>query len=206
MDYPRADRNLSTRLSEVTKTPVRLDGNGNPPHIVVTLLDDELFRCPFIMMTEPGGAYFDAREAEQLRTYLLKGGFLWADDSWGSLAWDWWVRQIQKALAPHEYPIVDLSMDHPIFHSLFDIDDVPQTPNVGLWVTAHRTSERGPDSPKTPPRGILDREGRVMVFMTHNTDFGDSYEEESVSPDYFRNHSMTGYTIGIDVLLYAMSH
>ena len=89
---------------------------------------------------------------------------------------------------------------------MFDIDDVPQTPNVGLWVSSHITSERGADSPKTPPRGIVDKNGRVMVFITFNTDFGDAYEEEAVSPDYFKNHSIAGYRIGVDILLYAMTH
>lgn len=206
VDYPRADQNLSDRLGELTRTDIHRDNQGNANHVVVTLLDEELFKCPFVMMTEPGGAYFDQEEAARLREYLLKGGFLWSDDSWGSIAWDWWSRQIQKALPPPEYSIVDLKMDHQIFHTLFDIDDVPQTPNVGLWVNAHQTSERGADSPKTPARGIMDGRGRLVVFMTHNTDFGDSYEEESLSPDYFRNHSVKGYALGIDILLYAMTH
>jgi hypothetical protein len=206
VDYPRADQNLSDRFGELTKVDIHRDAQGAANHIVVTLLDDELFRCPFVMMTEPGGAYFDQEEAARLREYLLKGGFLWSDDSWGSLAWDWWTRQIQKALPPPEYRIVDLEMDHQVFHTLFDIDEMPQTPNVGLWVNAHQTSERGFDSPRTPARAIMDGHGRIMVFMTHNTDFGDSYEEESLSPDYFRNHSVKGYAIGIDLLLYAMTH
>src|SRR5207253_6676995 len=125
-----------------------------------------------------------------LRTYLLKGEFLWADDFWGSHAWDWWQGQIGKALPRAEYPIVDLPMDHPIYHTLFNIDHVPQIPNIGLWLSAHATSERGADSAEAHARAILDHAGRVMVFMTHNTDFGDAYEEESVSPDYFRRFSM----------------
>ncbi len=98
VDYPRADENLSQRLSELTKIPVTVDADGRPTHIVVALTDPELFNCPFVMMTEPGGAYFDDQEAAQLRTYLLKGGFLWADDFWGSYAWMWWAGQIGKAL------------------------------------------------------------------------------------------------------------
>ena len=50
------------------------------------LTDPLLYHCPFVMMTEPGGAYFDEAEAAQLRDYLLKGGFLWADDFWGEYA------------------------------------------------------------------------------------------------------------------------
>src|SRR5512138_2315332 len=63
VDYPRADVNLSIRLSELTKTHISRDGSGEPNHVVVRLTDDELFQCPFIMMTEVGAVHFDADEA-----------------------------------------------------------------------------------------------------------------------------------------------
>lgn len=206
VDYPRADENLSIRLSELTKTPITRDEDGTPTHIVVPLTDPELFECPFIMMTEPGGSYFDDREAGQLRTYLLKGGFLWADDFWGRYAWDWWAVQIAKALPPDQYPIRDVPLNHPVFHTLFDIPQVPQIPNIGLWLRARLTSERGEDSAEPHWRAIADDAGRLMVVMTHNTDFGDAYEREARSPTYFQRFSVPGYAIGIDVLLYAMTH
>jgi hypothetical protein len=83
VDYPRSDLNLSFRLAELTKTPISHDATGEIRHIIIRLTDPELYRCPFVMMTEPGGAYLDAEEAAALRDYLLKGGFLWADDFWG---------------------------------------------------------------------------------------------------------------------------
>ena len=186
--------------------PVMEEEEGTPVSVVVRLTDEELFQCPFIMMTEPGGAYFDEQEAKQLRTYLLKGGFLWADDFWGSAAWSWWASQIGKALPSSEYPIQELSIEHPIFHTLFDAKEVPQIPNIGLWVTSHETSERGADSAEAHARAIVDHRGRIMVLMTFNTDFGDAYEREGESPDYFRRFSIPAYGIGVDVLLYAMTH
>src|SRR4029077_6526352 len=74
VDWPRADENLSIRLSELTRIPVSMDGEKQPRHLLVRLSDPELTRCPFVMMTEPGGASFDEREAAGLRNYLLKGG------------------------------------------------------------------------------------------------------------------------------------
>ena len=133
VDYPRADENLSIRLMELTKAPVTQDGEGNPYPVIVRLTDPSLFRCPFIMMSEPGGSYFSNEEAANLRAYLLKGGFLWVDDFWGSRAWRNWENQIGKALSPAEYPIVDLAVDHTMFRMLFPIDTLPQIPNVGLW-------------------------------------------------------------------------
>src|SRR5215211_4372327 len=54
VDYPRADINLSIRLSELTKTRISLDNRDEPKHVVIRLTDPELFQCPFIMMTEVG--------------------------------------------------------------------------------------------------------------------------------------------------------
>ena len=206
VDYPRADENLSIRLSQLTRIPVTTVGEGDPVHLVLRLTDAELFQCPFVMMTEPGGADFDDQEAAQLRTYLMKGGFLWADDFWGSRAWAWWSSQIAKALPPAEYPIVEVPLDHPMFHTVFDVKEIPQIPNIGLWVTAHITSERGADSAEPHARAIMDKKGRVMVFMTFNTDFGDAFERETESPDYFQRFSVPAYQIAADVLVYALTH
>jgi hypothetical protein len=206
VDYPRADENLSIRLMELTKTRVTQDGEGNPYPVIVRLTDPSLFRCPFLMMSEPGGSYFNETEAANLRAYLLKGGFLWVDDFWGSRAWRNWENQIGKSLSPSEFPIVDLTVDHTMFRMLFPVQSLPQIPNVGLWRMERRTSERGADSDELHVRGIQDRHGRVIVLMTHNTDFGDAYERESDDPSYFHNFSVKGYAIGIDVLLYAMTH
>ena len=207
VDYPRADENLSIRLSQLTKIPVTTrGGEGDPFHVVLRLTDADLFQCPFVMMTEPGGADFDAEEVAQLRLYLMKGGFLWADDFWGSRAWAWWSSQIEKALPPEEYPIIDLPLDHPIFHTLFDVKEIPQIPNIGLWVTSHLTSERGADSAEAHARAIVDKKGRVMVFMTFNTDFGDAFERESESADYFQRFSVRAYEIAADVIVYALTH
>ena len=121
VDYPRADINMSIRLSELTKTTVGFAGPEDPKHVVIRLTDPTLFQCPFIMMTEVGAAYFSDAEAEALRNYLLKGGFLWADDFWGEYAWEVWAEQIGKALPPAQYPPKDLPRDHPLFRSIFDI-------------------------------------------------------------------------------------
>ncbi len=84
VDYPRADINMSIRLSELTKTKVSFAAPDEPNHLVVQLTSEALFQCPFVMMTEVGAAYLDEAEAKALRDYVTKGGFLWADDFWGS--------------------------------------------------------------------------------------------------------------------------
>jgi hypothetical protein len=159
------------------------------------------------MMTEVGAASLGADEAAQLRVYLDKGGFLWADDFWGSYAWDWWVAQLRKALPATEYPIVDITPDHPLFRALFDVKATPQIPSISFWAgSGGGTSERGEESAVVHTRGIFDRHGHIMVLMTHNTDLGDSFEREADDPQYFYKMSVRGYAFGINALLYAMTH
>jgi hypothetical protein len=206
VDYPRADENLSIRLSELTKTPVNFDEAGTPHYVVITATDTELFRCPFLMLTNPGRVLLADEEAVALRTYLQKGGFLWSDDFWGSYAWDHWVRELRKVLPEGAYPLVDVPVSHPMFHTLFDAKRIPQIPNIGFYSYTHRTSERGSDSAVPHAGAMLDSRGRVMVLITHNTDFGDAYEREADDPDFFYKFSVEGYAIGIDIVLYAMTH
>jgi uncharacterized protein DUF4159 len=207
VDYPRADVNLSIRLSELTRTRISRDASGEPNHVLLRLTDDLLFQCPFIMMTEVGSTYFSPEETARLRDYLLKGGFLWADDFWGSYAWDVWAHEVGKVLPPSEYPIVDVPMTHPIFHQQFDLKRVIQIPSIGAWRgMGGGTSERGEDSAEPHARAIYDKGGRMVVFITHNTDFGDAFEQEAADPQYFYTFSVEGYQLGINVLLYALSH
>jgi len=207
VDWPRADENLSTRLSELTRVHVSLDDEGQPKHLLLRLTDSALFHCPFVMMTEPGAAYFDDREAANLRNYLLKGGFLWADDFWGNYAWTFWEKQLRKALPAASYPIVDLPLDHPIFHLVLPVAKVPQIPGIRYWmVSGGRTSERGAESATPHMRAVTDDHGRILVLMTHNTDFGDAFEEEATNHDYFLQFSVQGYAVGVNTLVYALTH
>lgn len=205
VDFPRADQNLSVRLAELTRTSISRYDDGAPRHLLVRFTDPTLFECPFVMLTEPGGAFLDQNEAAGLRDYVLKGGFLWSDDSWGPYAWDHWVREIRKALPADEYPIFDLPLDHPLFHAQFEVAKVPQIPSIGFSF-GNQTSERGAESAVAYGRGIADKQGRLMVFMTHNTDLGDSWEREGDDPRYFYNFGPNGYALGINVVLYALTH
>ncbi|OFW16921.1 MAG: hypothetical protein A3F69_05390 [Acidobacteria bacterium RIFCSPLOWO2_12_FULL_66_10] len=207
VDYPRADQNLSFRFSELTVTPVSRNIAGSYNHTVYSLTDPEILHCPFIMMTEPGGAYFDEAEAASLRTYLDKGGFLWADDFWGDYAWAHWENEMRKVVPSGSYPILDLPLDHPLFHVLYDIRSVSQIPSINFWYgTGGRTSERGIDSPEPHVRALTDASGHVMAVMTHNTDFGDAFEREGDSRAYFETFAGPGYAMGINVLIYALTH
>ena len=208
VDYPRADMNLPIRLSELTKTPVNFDESHEPNHVVIQATEAELFKCPFVMMSEFGGAFITPEEATALRGYLQKGGFLWVDDAWGDDAWQSWVQQIRKVLPDGTYPIFDVPLNHSILHTLFDSNRIPQIPAIGNAGRNGRTDERwyDPTDDVAYMRAIADDKGRIMVLMTHNTDFGDAYEREADDPTYFYTFSVEGYALGINVLLYAMTH
>jgi hypothetical protein len=208
VDWPRADENLSFRLSELTRTSVSQSPTGEWNHVVIALTDTaRLSQCPFIMMTEPGGTYFDEAEAAGLRTYLQKGGFLWADDFWGDYAFEHWMNELRKALPSGEYPLTDVPLDHQLFHVLYDVKEITQIPSINFWVgRGGSTSERGRDSAVPHVRAVSNRDGRILVLMTHNTDFGDAFEREGDSRDYFETFAGAGYAFGVNTLLYAMTH
>jgi len=128
------------------------------------------------------------------------------DDAWGTYAWAHWEREVRK-IFPNtaDYPIIDVPMSHSMFHTLFDSKRFPQIPSIG-WTNSGTTSERGSDSAIPYPRAVLDKRGRIMLFMSMNTDFGDAYEREADDPTYFYTFSVEGYAIGINAILYAMTH
>jgi hypothetical protein len=207
-DYPYGEINLSIRFSELTRTRVSWSGVRQPNHYVVRLTDDALFQCPFTIASDVGTIGLGSEEASRLRTYLLKGGFLWVDDFWGTLAWEQWSHEIAKAFPPEEYPIEDVPVSDPIFQSQFIVSKVPQITNIGFWRRSggRETSERGDDSREPHFRAVRDRHGRIMIVMTHNTDVADSWEREGEDPGFFYQFSPNGYALGINVLLHAMTH
>ncbi|RJP18996.1 MAG: DUF4159 domain-containing protein [Candidatus Omnitrophota bacterium] len=207
-DYDDSDLNFSQRLSELTSIQVNRDVQGNIKHAVVRLTDDALFHYPFIYMLEVGRLVFSAEEAERLRNYLERGGFLLVDDFWGSRAWENWVYEIAKVFPPEEFPMIDIPPEHEIFHIVFEIDEVPQIPGIGHWYQyGGSTSERFEDSEIPSCKGIFDKNGRLMVVVLHNTDLGDGWEEEAVNPVYFDQFSKRkAYPLGINIVVYAMTH
>lgn len=206
-DYPDAEYNFSIRLSELTRTRVKFLSGGMPDFVTVPLDDPALFQCPYLLMSDVGTIGLSDVEVEALRAYLLKGGFLWVDDFWGSYAWDMWVSEISRVLPPSEYPIHDVPLDHPVLRMQFQVTEIPQIPSIQHWRgNRFDTSERGSDSETPHLRAISDAHGRIMVLMSHNTDISDAWEREAEDPSYFYQFSPDGYAVGINVVLYAMTH
>jgi hypothetical protein len=118
-----------------------------------------------------------------------------------------WQSQLARVLPPSEYPVQDIPLDHPIFKSMFDVKTLPQIPSIQFWRTSGgSTSERGSDSATPTVQGVIDQHGNVMVLMTHNTDISDAWEREGEDPRFFYQFSPDGYAVGINVILYALTH
>ena len=205
-DYPGSDFNFLVRLEELTTTQPAHWADGQPGFAVVRATQDELYECPFIFMSDVGTVGFSELEVVRLRDYLMRGGLIWVDDFWGEWAWRQWSSEIGRVL--EDYPIVDIGPDHMIMHALYEVPRIPQIPSIQFWRRNGRreTSEQGASSATPHLRAIFDEDGRPLVIMTHNTDIADGWEREGEDEEFFYQFSPESYALGINIILYAMSH
>ena len=196
-DWPDSDLNFSYRLQQLTS--LKVDPNG----VTVKLTDPNLFDFPFLYMIEPGNLEFTPAEVVALRRYLLNGGFMMVDDFWGVDEWRNFHYEIKRVF-PDREP-VELPLEHPIFHCVYDLDEKPQVVSIHAWLNGNRT-ERW-DATEPHYKGIFDDKGRMMVVICHNTDLGDGWEREGENHEYFKECSEKySYPMGINIVFYAMTH
>ena len=195
IDFPKADRQFLVGLRRLAnieayerENPVRLD-------------DPELRRFPFIYALEVGHMSLTEAEVAGLRDYLLAGGFLVIDDFWGSWEWDNFEHEMRRVLPNCE--IIDIPGDHPLLSAFYEIDEILQVPNLGQGMRGGPTWERDGFVPYL--KGIFDEDGRLMVAINWNTDLGDAWEWAD-HPYYPLKYSSFAYQLGINMIVYAMSH
>ena len=180
-------------------TSMKVDPDG----VVVEILDPKLFNYPWIYMVEPGSLYFTEEESKTLSKYFFNGGFMMVDDFWGDEGWDNFRYEIERVFP--DLPLVELEVDHPIFHSVFDLDEKPQMPSIHSFLYSGETSERG--AGPVHYWAIFDPKGRMMAIIGHNTDLGDGWEREGEDPTYFHRFSeKMAYPMAINIIYYAMTH
>ena len=195
-DYPEADNNFIVGLREWAGTNLKIA----PRPEALEILDDRMFDYPIIYIVEPGFMELTDEQAARLREYIMRGGFIFLDDFWGEYEWENVQEQFRKILP--EYQIKDLPLSHPIFHSYLDVEEVVQVPNV---YNAQRgiTSEKGGVVPYY--MGIENKDGRLVAFLARNSDLGDAWEWIN-DPAYPVKYGLPAYKVGINVVIYAMSH
>jgi len=197
VDYPEADNHFIIGVRDWAGTNLNI--SAEPEQIEI--LDDKLFNYPLIYFVEPGYLELSDEEAARLREYVMRGGFLFLDDFWGEYEWQN-VREQMKRVLP-EYEIKDLPRHHSIFHCYFDIDEVVQVPGIGSWLGRGVTHEKGGIVPHY--MGIENKSGKLVVFIARNCDLGDAWEWID-DPRYPLKYGLAAYKVGINVVIYAMTH
>ena len=193
-DYPKADRQFLMALKRLTRIQMRSIEQ------VVDLRSNDIFNYPWVYAVQVANWSFTDEEAQRLREYLLKGGFLMVDDFHGTQEWEVFVNSMQKVFP--DKPIVDIPNEDQIFHIFWDLDDRVQVPGLQFVYTG-RIYEKDGYTPEW--KAIYDDKGRIMVAICHNMDLGDSVEHND-NPVYPEKYSAQGMRTYINYILYAMTH
>ena len=193
-DYPRADRHFVQAVRRLMRLQVR---SVEQP---VDLDDGDQYDWPWLYAVRPGEWKLSDSQARALREYLLRGGFFMADDFWGSEEWEVFMQSLRKVFPDRQ--VVDIPNPDAIFHIVYDLDDRYRVP--GAWgVYSDRPYQYDGSVPYW--RGIYDDKGRIMVAIVANSDLGDSWEFAD-DPDYPEKYSALGIRIGVNYIVYALTH
>lgn len=212
VDFPDADLNFSYRLQQLTSIHTDPDGR------VLKLTDPKLTDYPMVIMEHAGYIQLSEAETVALRNYLYNGGTLFVSDFWSRYEWDLFENAMKRVLPGRTY--TDLSLDHPIFHCVFNLKGPMQrlqVPTMQFWNTAHnwddpnspplQTVDRGVGSEVMSVRAWQDDKGRIMALVIHNSDVPDGWEREGEDDRYFRTFSeKISYPLGVNIVFYLMTH
>jgi hypothetical protein len=198
-DYPRADRHFAAALRRLSlvqarsvEQPVNLDDG------------DDVFNYPWMNAGEMGDWKLTDAQAVSLREYLLRGGFLMLDDFWGAEEWNRFNESMRRVFP--DRAIVEIDNADSIFHVVYDLSDRYLIPGQwGLNRDCLCRNGGGSGGQTVHWRGIYDDHGRVMVAMTFNSDVGDSWEWAD-DPGYPEKYSALGIRIGVNYVIYSMTH
>jgi hypothetical protein len=193
-DYPKADRQFLIALKRLTRI------NGRSTEQVVDLDSDDIDNYPWVYAVQVQTWTFTEPEAKRLREFLLKGGFLMVDDFHGTADWESFLRGMRMVFP--DRPIEDLENKDEIFHVLYDLDDRFQVPGE-QFINTGRTYEK--DGYVAKWRGIRDDKGRIVVAICHNMHLGDAWEWAD-SPEYPEKFASMAFRIGLDYIIYGMTH
>jgi hypothetical protein len=194
-DYPRADRHFAQAIRRLTRVQARsVEQPSNPDDV------DDFYNWPWLVAGEMGDWKLTESQAATLREYLLRGGFLYMDDFWGQEEWDRFYETMHRIFP--DRPIVEIDDHDASFHTVYDLDQRYQI--LGQWALIGRMMQRAAGT-VAHWRGIYDDKGRLMVAMTFNSDVGDSWEFAD-DPRYPEKYSALGIRLGVNYVVYAMTH
>ena len=194
-DYPRSDRHFLEGVRRLTRADAK-----SVEQVVELDQSDDIYNWPFVYAVEVGHWDINDEEGKQLRDFINRGGFLMVDDFHGTYEWQIFETGLRKAFPESE--IIDLPNDHPIFHTVYDLDKRQQIPGMGSVYRGVTFEQDGYD-PQW--RAIVDAKGRVIVAICANMDMGDAWEH-SDNPEYPENLASLAYRIGMDYISYDLTH
>jgi Domain of unknown function (DUF4159) len=198
MDYPRSDRHFSSALRRLTRVQVR------SVEQIVDPLDpqfpDDMFNYPWMYAVEVGHWNLSDEQCKKMREWFDRGGFMMVDDFHGTEEWRIFMSGVSRIFPDRE--VVELDSEDAIFHTIYDLDDRYQVPGEQFVRTGHTYEHDGYEARW---RGVYDDKGRVMLAICHNMDLGDSWEHAD-NPRYPEKYSALGFRIGVNYVLYAMTH
>ena len=193
-DWPESDMHFIRGVKRLTAVDIEDQSRA------ILLTSEQLFDRPWIYAVEVGSWLLSQDEADSLRDYLLRGGFLVVDDFHGSVQWDGFMRSMRKVFPDRQ--IVDVPSDNAIMNMHFEADQSKPIPGI----MALRYGQTWEHDGYTPTwRGIYDDDGRLMVIINFNVDLGDAWElaDEAWYPE---EYTALAYRFGINYVLYAMTH
>ena len=166
---------------------------------IVDIDSDEVFDWPWLYAVATGDWVISDSQAARLRQYFERGGFLMVDDFHAEREWRDFMAGIRRIFP--DASVIELEDDHPIFHVVYDLHERVQIP--GLNVVHGPGYERGGVVPHW--RAVVDAKGRVQVAICFNMDVGDAWEWADL-PEYPERFASLAYRLGINYVLYAMTH
>ncbi|MEM7259315.1 MAG: DUF4159 domain-containing protein [Pseudomonadota bacterium] len=197
IDWPDAEQHFTDGVMRYTNIEIAQDSR----HIRLT--DRAIFDYPWLFVQQVGRWQLSKAEIQQLREYLLRGGFMVVDDFHGPTQWEVFSGVMRQALP--EFAIVDIPTGDELLHVLYELEQRTQIPGRRhLYYGAGGTVVEMPHSPPQW-RGIYDNKNRLMVAINFNMDMGDSWEHAD-DPVYPVSMTSLGYRFGINYLIYAMTH
>jgi hypothetical protein len=197
-DYPRADRHFAAALRRLTRIHVRsVEQPVNPDDL------DDFYNWPWMNAGEMGDWQLTDAQVKVVREYLLRGGFFMFDDFWGPEEYGRFD-ETMKRIFPDK-PVLEIESRDPIFHTVYDLDDRDQI--IGSWCLNPNNFQCRQRAVGTKAHwyGVHDDNGRVMIAISFNSDIGDSWEWAD-DPKYPEKLSAQGIRIGVNYVVYAMTH
>jgi hypothetical protein len=194
IDANKSDRQFIMGLRRLTRVHAR------SVEQIVDIDSDEIYHWPWLYAVGIGDWRLTAAQAKRLRSYFDRGGFFIVDDFHNEYEWASFMAGMEQIMPGCQAS--EIEDDDPIFHTVYDLQERFRVPGLNVVHTSHQM-ERGGRDPHW--RAIRDDKGRVIVGIFFNMDLGDAWEWADL-PEYPEKYSSLAYRLGVNYIIYSMTH